>query len=182
MPGHWSVKAARRLDRLTFPDLTQGKGEMEQERLAGLSTLEVIAEAERGRFDCCRVWRLLSAFKATAPNYDDLLSGFLGSKLPTELTIPLNWTSREAMLREVEAHAHSLTNLLRDLRRDKSNGVSLPKARIYSFLLRNAEAIEQCRTVAEVTRLPGFPKFDQQALIKLFKKLGLPAATSRAQS
>jgi len=37
----------------------------------------------------------------------------------------------------------------------KESGANSNKARIYRFLRQNAEVVEQCRTVAEIRKLPG---------------------------
>lgn len=45
---------------------------------------------------------------------------------------------------------------------------------IYHYLLRNHEAVEKCRRVCEIEKLPGFPKYNKSSFCRICRELGLP--------
>lgn len=63
-----------------------------------------------------------------------------------------------------------------DFFRDTADGLNAatPTLKVYSFMLRNAAAVERCRTCAEIQRLPGFPKYSPQTFCRLCREIGLP--------
>jgi hypothetical protein len=165
-PDHWQLRVAKKFDRVTFPELTQDAGQSEQERLAGLSPQELIEAMPRSRLDRHkRVARVLAALKVVAPNYPDWRNGLFGSKL-AKFIMDAVWSHDDLLLIQFG----------KALATDSRARCS--KARVYSYLLRNAEAVERCNSKAEIMRLPGFPKYDEQTRYKLFDEVGLPVKKS----
>jgi hypothetical protein len=165
---HWTVKITSKLDRLTFPELTQCRRETEQEKLANLTPNEFFAELYQGkkRSDHKRLARLLAALKAAcAPkSYPELFRNSLfGIKL-TKIIMDAVWKLDDLFLIEFGKAIET------------ESRADCKKARIYRFLLQNAEAVEECRTVTEIRKLPGFPPYDVRTFYKLCKEVGLPLA------
>jgi hypothetical protein len=167
-PAHWMVKVTRKLDRVIFPQLTQGRLETEQERLARLTPQKFIAELNQSkkRSDHKKLARLLAALKAACPpkSYPELVRNSLFGTRLTKIIMDAVWTLDDLFLIEFGKAI------------EKESRADIKKARIYHFLRQNAEAVEQCQTVAEIRKLPGFPSYDVSTFYKLCKEVGLPAA------
>jgi hypothetical protein len=166
--AHWTVKITRKLDRLTFPELTQSMVETEQERLAGLTPQEFIAELDQSQkhSDHKRLPRLLAALEAVcgAKYYPELFRNDpFGFKL-TKIIMDAVW----------KLDGSFLIKFGKAIRKD--SGADSKKARIYRFLRQNAEVVEQCRNVAGIRKLPGFPPYDAGSFYKLCREVGLPLA------
>jgi hypothetical protein len=165
---HWPVKITSKLDRVIFPELTQGRLETEQERLANLTPQELIEELNQSKkpSDHKRLARLLAALRAAcAPkSYPERVRNSLfGTKL-TKIIMDAVWNLDHPFLIKFGKAIK------------KESGANIKKARIYRFLRQNAEAVEQCRTVAEIRKLPGFPPYDVRTVYTLCKQVGLPLA------
>jgi hypothetical protein len=165
---HWTVKITSKLDRLIFPELTQGKREPEQEKLANLTPHEFFTELYQGkkRSDHKRLARLLAALKATCAtkSFPELFRNDLfGIKL-TKIIMDAVWKLDDQFFIE-------FGKVLQ-----KDSRANSKKARIYRFLRQNTEVVEQCRTVAEIRKLPGFPRYDVRTFYKLCREVGLPVA------
>jgi hypothetical protein len=46
--------------------------------------------------------------------------------------------------------------------------------RVYLFLLRNRAAVENCKRICEIQKLPGMPKYEATSFCRLCKSVGLP--------
>ena len=165
---HWMVKVTNKLDRVVFPQLTQGRRETEQERLAKLGPQEFIAELDQSkkRSDHKRLARLLAALKATFPrkSYPELVRNSLfGTKL-TRVIMDAVWRLDDLFLIEFGKAL------------EKESRADIKKVQVYRFLRQNAEAVEQCRTVAQIRNLPGFPSYDLRSFYRLCGEVGLPTA------
>jgi hypothetical protein len=164
---HWTVKITSKLDRLIFPELTQSREQTEQVRLAGLTPQEFIAELNQGKkcSDHKRLARLLAALKAAGDkSFPELFRNDpFGFKL-TKIIMDAVWALDGSFL----------INFGKAIK--KESGANSNKARIYRFLRQNAEVVEQCRTVAEIRKLPGFPPYDAGSFYKLCREVGLPLA------
>lgn len=165
---HWTVKITSKLDRLNFPELTQGKRETEQEKLANLTPHDFFTELYQGkkRIDHKRLARLLAALKMACDpkSFPELFRNDLfGIKL-TKIIMDAVWKLDDQFL--IEFGKAIATESRADCK----------KARIYRFLLQNAEAVEQCRTVTEIRKLPNFPPYDVRTFYKLCREVGLPVA------
>jgi hypothetical protein len=165
---HWTVKITSKLDRLTFPELTQSKVETEQERLAKITPQELIAELNQSkkRSDPKKLARLLAALKVAcaAKSYPEVVGNSpFGIKL-AKIIMDAVWALDHPFLVEFGKAIK------------KESGAVIKKARIYHFLRQYAEAVEQCRTVAEIRKLPNFPSYDVRSFYKLCKEVGLPVA------
>jgi hypothetical protein len=166
--AHWTVKITSKLDRVIFPQLTQGRQETEQERLANLTPYELIAELNQGmkRGDPKRLARLLAALQAVCDKkaYPEVFRNDLFGIRLTKTIMDAVWKLNHQFLIEFGEAIR------------KNSAADCKKARLYRFLRQNAEAVEQCRTVAEIRKLPDFPPYDVRTFYKLCGEVGLPLA------
>jgi hypothetical protein len=165
---HWTVKITSKLDRLTFLHLTQDSRESEQERIAKLTAHEFIAELNQGEkcSDPKRLARLLAALKAACDpeDFPEVFRNDLFGIRLTKIIMDAVW----------ELNHQFLIKFGEAIR--KNSGADCKKARLYRFLRQNAESVEQCRTVAEIRKLPDFPPYDVRTFYKLCGEVGLPLA------
>jgi ribosomal protein S10 len=188
VPDHWMIKVTARLDRLVFPELTQGRRSSEQERLAGITAQELVCQMAQSEKEIVqsfgrtsgvtfapvkmpsrhkRFARLLAALKAkhTAEHYTAIChSGLFAIKF-TKVIMDAVWKLDDLFLIEFGKAL------------EKASRADCKKARVYRFLLRNAEAVERCRTVSEIMRLPDLPEYDVPTFYKLCRQVGLPVAS-----
>lgn len=162
-PNHWTVKATYKLDRQVFPTETQNKGRTEQERIAAYSPPDFYFSKP----DCPdpkRVARLLAALKVTHANYEDLRDKSLVGSVVTKIVMDAVWRQDDKFLTDFG-----------EALRKRSGIKDVKTARICNYLLRNADAVERCKSGAEIFRLPGFPckDFDPSTRQRLLREIGL---------
>ena len=212
-PGHWSIAIVRKLDRIVFPELTQGgplsyessaaraldlrrfleltqgkdkdRRKSEQAWLAELTGPELIvamasssddlqefpglrsAKPGKPRKDHKRLARLLARMKAMlSPEvFEKVRKGLVGS-LINKAILDAVWKTDDLFIVEFGKALQT------------ESRADCGKARIYDFLRRNWDRVEECKTRAAIRCLPGFPcpDYDRPTLYALFREVGLPIA------